>query len=219
MTEFNEVGIATKPSPRDNSSVFYQVIEIIIGNSLIVVSALLYSSAWILNNGSSIYPDGSHLEWFILGAIFTGMIGAMFLTVATISLAMKGSKGCSTWFIPLLGFVGFATASFLTRLVYHRLFTAELLFLFVWFTIELTMLLVLLKQKIYLVWNYSLNLLLLLVVLGFGLYCYTTHYELSGAYQFMNGLLPYIAAAVFMILQLLLTLVVYPRWRSIQPKR
>jgi hypothetical protein len=172
----------------------FQDWEIFAGNLLMVVTIAFYMAWWTV----SFRPDGdgkaAGAGFFITVALLAGLASVASLFHGINALSQTG-KGFALMYI-LLGAVAFYLVCLVvTKLVFQRAVTSELLLITVWAALEFSALAVLQGSG-----RFSAGQTLTLAVLvalatGVGLLCYVLHYRLDEVPRFWNGLVPLIVDA------------------------
>jgi hypothetical protein len=172
--------------------------NIFIGNALMVITIGFYIAWWVVlfrpdRSGQS--PYGPPL---IVIALVAGAASIVFLIFGISSQAWNGKDFPGAYF--LLGALGaYVILLGITKSLFRRPVTSELLLIVLWSTLEWSVITVLkMGDRLS-----SIQALTLMVLLGLaaciGLVCYVLFYRLDGTPRFWDGLIPLIVDGLVVI--------------------
>ena len=164
------------------------------GNLLMLIAIGFYIAWWTVTFRPNRTSKTTGTGFFIAPAILIGAtaITIKFSGIETLSQAGKGFPvvyillGAITLYIILLG---------VTRIVFQRPVTAELLLIIVWAALEGSAIAVLQGSNWFSLGQALTLATLTLLAAGVGIVCYILHYRLDDILCFWNGLIPLIVDA------------------------
>jgi hypothetical protein len=164
------------------------------GNLLMLIAIGFYIAWWTVTFRPNRTGKTTGTGFFIAPAILIGAtaITIKFSGIETLSRAGKGFPvayillGAITLYIILLG---------VTRIVFQRPVTAELLLIIVWAALEGSAIAVLQGSNWFSLGQALTLATLMLLAAGVGIVCYILHYRLDDFLRFWNGLIPLIVDA------------------------
>jgi hypothetical protein len=168
--------------------------EIFGGNLLMLATIVFYIAWWTV----SFRPNGegktAGAGFFIAVALFLGTAGIAIMFLGINSLSRVG-KGFPVMYILLGAAAFFIILLAITKIVFQRAVTSELLLITVWSALELSAVAVLQGSG-----RFGMGQTLTLTVLvalaaGAGIVCYILYYRLDETSRFWNGLIPLIVDA------------------------
>lgn len=165
--------------------------EIFGGNLLMFVTIVFYITWWAV----SFRPNGggktAGAELFIVIALFAEVAAIVTMSFGIKTLS-QAAKGVPVMYILLGAVVFYFILLAVTRIVFQRIVTSELLLITVWAALECSAIAVLYGSG-----RFGLGRALTLAVLvalatGIGIVCYVLHYRLDETSRYWNGLIPLI---------------------------
>ena len=158
--------------------------KIFLGHSLLLVGILFYALWWITSFSISNWSGP-----FILLALAMGMT-AMILLSSSLTPFFASEKVSWTVYV-IAGFALISVALlFVTRYLWQRPVTSELLILLAWATVEVLVVLSLRVLGTFSRLQTALSLSQIFVASLVGLVCYVLYYRLEPNAQFWDGLIP-----------------------------
>lgn len=154
------------------------------GNLLMFATIVFYSAWWI----ASFQPKGN-AGFFIAVAFFAGVAAIAILSLGINSLSQAG-KGFPVMYI-LLGAAAFYIILLaVTKIVFQRVVTSELLLITVWAALEWSAIAVVQGSGRFSMAQAATLVTLVALATGAGMVCYILHYRLDETWRFWNGLIP-----------------------------
>jgi len=171
--------------------------ELFFGNLLMFIAIVVYIVWWTVSKGATAADDSGML---ILAVLLLGM-AAIFATAAGISTLSPGEGGFPVHRIVIGAVASFIVTLIVTQAVFQRMMTTELLLIFLWTALELSVITALSNSNRLGVVQVISLVIVTLAATTVGLVCYMLHYRIDEALRFRNGLIPLIAdlAAVAVI--------------------
>ena len=178
--------------------------KVFFGNVLMFITCAFYLAWWAV----AFWPKGggnnSLAAFLITGAILAGIAAIVALSLGIVSLP-RVTKGVPVALIPLAAIALYIVSLFVTKTLFHRPMTSEILVMFVWFAVECAAIVALNLSG-----RFGTGQTVLLSVLVFlatfvGLVCYVLYYRLDGFPSFWDGFIPLavdaVVVAVFLSVQ------------------
>jgi hypothetical protein len=180
--------------------------KVFYGNLLMLATCAFYISWWVFTFRPGADGSPSFSAVLIIAALFSG--------VAAIALLFSGisSPAVSGLAVPVLYVLAAAAVSYVlllevTRIVFHRPVTSELLVMIVWATAELAAIAALRYSGRFGVAQIAVLSPLVVLATFAGVVCYVLYYNLDAEASFTAGLIPLIVDAgvvsVFLAVQTL----------------
>jgi hypothetical protein len=171
---------------------------------LFALAGVIYSVYWVLDETA---PGPAAWSAYLLGVVFG--IGGAAGQIAGIGPAEPGTSTSGR--LGLRYTVGACAALLIvtyavTTIVFDRVFTAELVFVMGWATIELCSLHDARRRRWIQGRRAVAATVLVVLALAFGLACYTVYFLLEGRARFYAGLVPYGVVSLVMLLVAMLLL-------------
>lgn len=169
--------------------------KIFVGDLLMLGTCLSYISWWIITfrpNGNSKKPSAII---FLMFAIAFGVIAIICLISGIISLTKEG-YGSSVSSILIGGTIFYIVSFVVTKLLFKRPVTSELLLINIWASIELLTIIVLQNSARFNVYQASFLIFLVIVATCMGIISYIIYYRLNDTLSFWDGLIPLIIDAI-----------------------
>jgi hypothetical protein len=180
--------------------------EIFGGNLLLLVTLAFYAAWWTILFYPQSAGNSAGAGLCIVVAMLTGM-AAIALLITGVNTLSQASKDFLAGYILLGAVVFYVVSLVITKVVFQRIVTSELLLITVWAALELSVIVVLLgSQRFHFGQVLTLVILVALATIV-GMVCYVLHYRLDESSRFWNGLIPLMVnAGMVLALQILLAL-------------
>jgi hypothetical protein len=181
--------------------------EIIIGHILIIVSSISYSIAWyILYKPLQNIPEAV-ADTMMTAALFLGITGAGLIIYGISRNPVPKDKKIKFRYILIACLILYIISYLITKLIFGRIFTSEILLLFIWLSMEACCIMALYYGNVLSLIRMLICNLLVLISIGIGMICYTIHYTLPEQGRFINGLIPYGVIASMMLVLIIFVLI------------
>jgi hypothetical protein len=163
-------------------------VPVILGHIFLIATLFMYSTYWVMDY----YAAGRFMTLEALlfsGSILIGLAGLMLFFVFT---------GARNWPILLTGVVLFILSLIIMDKVFQRQFTSEIFFAFLWAISEMNIVYAVYKSGGIAKTPFFIIASGVLACTAINLACYRVHLQLEGFDRFFNGIIPYLAATIFM---------------------
>jgi hypothetical protein len=178
-----------------------KIIGILAGHFLFALSGASYSLFWIWNDSYIVNSNQKAAGIFIAVSFVAGILALFFLISSTSFLSQSAEEGkLKLIYIVIFSVLFFILSLIITTAFFHRMITSELFLVMLWFAIEACVITVLNQNNLLSNTQSILSYIMVIIALAVSLYCYTVHYILDGFARFINGLIPYLAISVIMLI-------------------
>jgi hypothetical protein len=168
--------------------------EIFGGNLLMFVTSAFYIAWWTVSFWPNRKVETAWPSILIGTAVLAGVAAIAIMSIGIGSLSLAG-KGFPVLFILLGAVASYIILLVISKTVFRRPVTSELLLIIVWAAVELSAIAVLQGTgRFGMGWTFALLALVALAV-GVGVVCYILYYNLDERARFWTGLIPLITDA------------------------
>ena len=161
------------------------------GNLLLVVSIVFYIAWWIVTFQPNRTGRTAIAGFFLALAILPG-VAAILVKFSGISSLSQADKGFPVLCILLGAAVFYIILLAVTRIIFQRPVTSELLIITIWAALEGSAIAVLQGSNRFNPWQVWTLVTLVMLATGTGIVCYILYYRLDEISRFWNGLIPLI---------------------------
>ncbi len=188
-----------------NSGILY-FREIIAGHILIILSGITYAAYWIIDYYTRDSRPNALIALLFIVSLLSGLLGAGILVHTESGLSTQITRNFGIRHIVIIAAACFILSLVITSLFFHRQFTSEILFIFMWAGVEAVCLYVFFCLEVFTVPQFIISVILYIICLSVSMVCYVIHYSLEGWTRFINGLIPYGTVSLYMLLNTVILL-------------
>jgi hypothetical protein len=181
-------------------------LKILSGHTLIIISGILYSVFWVLDYYNQINRPDILSGFLVLLSLISGISGAVLLINSVSGFSVQITANFRLFHLTIITVVCFILSLIITVKFFHRQFTSEIIFIFIWAGIEISCIFVLYKLNSFSIPQFIISIILFFICLLVSMFCYIIHYSLTGKERFINGLIPYVAVSSYMLMNVIILL-------------
>jgi hypothetical protein len=171
-------------------------LPVFLGHIFLIVTCVMYSIYWVIDYYATSNRFAPLVIFLFSGSILIGFIGIILFYVS--SGTLPESNRVRHWPVVTAGIGLFVLSLMIMDKVFQRPFTSEIFFAFLWAIWEMdTLYSVYQSGRVPKAPFYAMAAGVLACT-AINLACYRIHFQLSDFNRFINGLIPYLVAALFM---------------------
>lgn len=169
---------------------------VFLGHIFLIATCIMYSIYWVVGYYDTAHKFTPLLLFLFIGSISIGLVGTFLFYTSSVTLLMPARTQNGP--IIISGIALFAVSLIIMHYVFHRPFTSEIFFAFLWAISEMNI--------VYSVYSsggigrgpFYFITACLLACTAVNLVCYRIHFQLTDFNKFINGLIPYLVAVLSM---------------------
>ena len=169
-------------------------VPIFIGHIFFIITGILYSIYWVIQYYDIAGNFTPLLPFLFLGSILIGFIGISLFYVSSGTLLNS-----QNWPIIITGIAIFILSLVIMDRVFHRPFTSEIFFAFLWAISEMNIMYSVYKSGCIPKAAFNIIAAGVLACTAVNLVCYRIHFLLPDFERFINGLIPYCVVTFLMV--------------------